>query len=65
MASCLNNLAEVLKDKGDLGGAELMHRQALEMRRRFLGEQHPHVAESMNNLADLLRKKRDVAGAAK
>ena len=35
--------------------AEPFHRQALEIRRRVLGEHHPEFADSLNNLAELYR----------
>jgi Flp pilus assembly protein TadD len=40
-----------------------MHREALRMRRKLLGEDHPAVATSLNNLAVVLTKKQDYAGA--
>ena len=37
VATSLNNLAKLLKEKGDLEAAEPLHRQALAMKRRLLG----------------------------
>jgi serine/threonine protein kinase/tetratricopeptide (TPR) repeat protein len=39
---------------GDNAKAEPMHREALAVRRRLLGEQHPDVAQSMNDLGKVL-----------
>ncbi|MEG3439951.1 tetratricopeptide repeat protein, partial [Pannus brasiliensis CCIBt3594] len=38
---------------GRYGEAEPLFRQALEMWKRLLGEEHPDVATSLNNLAGL------------
>ena len=63
LAAGLNNLAELLKDKGDYAGAESLHREALAMYRTSLGPEHPDVAMSMNNLAVLLRTRGDYVNA--
>jgi len=62
-ASCLNNLAMLLKDKGDYNGAEPLYRRALAIYEKALGAQHPHTATSLNNLAELLDNKGDYNGA--
>ena len=38
---------------GDYAKAEPLYRQALEIRKRALGENHPDYATSLNNLAGL------------
>ncbi len=38
---------------GDYAAAEPLYRQALEIRRMALGEDHPDYAASLNNLAGL------------
>ena len=44
MALSLNNLALLLQDRGDLAGAEPLYREALAIRRKALGDEHPAVA---------------------
>ena len=56
MALSLDNLADVLQAQGKLAEAETMYREALAMRRKLLGNEHPDVAISLINLADVLRK---------
>ena len=63
IATQLNNLANLLTDKGDHPGAEPLHREALALRRIVFGDEHPMVAESLNNLAVLLRKKQEFGEA--
>ncbi|NEQ84131.1 MAG: CHAT domain-containing protein, partial [Moorea sp. SIO2I5] len=46
----LNNLALLYQFMGKYQQAEPLYSQALEMRRRLLGNQHPDVADSLNNL---------------
>ena len=59
----LNNLANLLSDRGDLAGAEPLYRRALEARERTLGPEHPDRLASLNNLAALLNDRGDLAGA--
>ena len=47
----MNNLAEVLDSQGKYEEAEEMHQQALELREKVLGHEHPATLTSMNNLA--------------
>jgi hypothetical protein len=35
-----------------MGKAEPLYRRTLELRKRILGEEHPHTLSSMNNLAN-------------
>jgi len=51
----MNNLALVLDHQGRYAEAEGMHRQALELRRKVLGAEHPSTLSSMDNLASVLR----------
>jgi tetratricopeptide (TPR) repeat protein len=59
----VNNLAVLLRSKGDNAGAEPLYRRALEARERVLGPEHPNTLKSVNNLALLLNNKGDHAGA--
>jgi tetratricopeptide (TPR) repeat protein len=51
----LEILGQVLLDFGEPAKAEALHREALELRRKVLGNDHPDVARSLNNLGDVLR----------
>jgi tetratricopeptide (TPR) repeat protein len=53
----------LLHTKGDYAAAEPLYREALAMRRKLLGDEHPDVARSLDNLATLLREKGDYAAA--
>jgi len=50
-----NNLARLLYDQGKLDEAEPLMREALEMKRRTLGDSHPDTLSSINNLGLLLK----------
>ena len=54
-AATLNNLAYLYYSQGRYEQAEPLLVQALELRKRLLGEDHPDVAASLNNLALLYR----------
>ena len=54
-ALTLNNLAYLYNLQGRYDQAEPLYLQALELRKRLLGEEHPNVAASLNNLAELYR----------
>jgi tetratricopeptide (TPR) repeat protein len=54
-ATSLNNLAVLYQSQGCYSEAEPLLVQALEMRKRLLGNEHPDVATSLNNLAELYR----------
>jgi tetratricopeptide (TPR) repeat protein len=53
-ATCLNNLALLLRDLGNLEGARPLFVQALAIREKALGPEHPATATSLSNLALLL-----------
>ena len=53
MADSLNNLAFLYKSQGRYGEAEPLYQQALALRKKLLGHDHPRVADSLNNLAFL------------
>ncbi|NJL47433.1 MAG: tetratricopeptide repeat protein [Leptolyngbyaceae cyanobacterium SM2_5_2] len=50
-----NNLAGLYWEQCRYGEAEPLYRDALTLRQRLLGDDHPAVATSMNNLAGLYR----------
>jgi tetratricopeptide (TPR) repeat protein len=53
LATSFNNLALLYKYQGRYDQAEPLFLQALELRKRLLGDNHPDVAQSLNNLAVL------------
>jgi eukaryotic-like serine/threonine-protein kinase len=55
-ANGLNDLAILLREKGDLAGAERLLVEALEMRRTVLPAGHPDIGKSIQHLASLLHK---------
>ncbi|MBD2353788.1 tetratricopeptide repeat protein [Tolypothrix sp. FACHB-123] len=55
LATSLNNLAALYDSQGKYNQAEPLFIQALDLLRRFLGDEHPDVAISLNNLAELYR----------
>jgi CHAT domain-containing protein len=62
-ASQLSKLASVYDAQGEYAKAEPLYKQALEIRRRVLGEKHPNFAASLNNLATLYQAQGDLAKA--
>ncbi|MGG6241016.1 tetratricopeptide repeat protein [Nodosilinea sp. AN01ver1] len=48
-----NKIAIYLSERGRYSGAEPLYQDALAMRKRLLGDEHPAVATSLNNLAML------------
>lgn len=54
-ASCLNNLARLLKDTSRLTEAEPLYLRALAISERSYGPDHPNVATCLNNLALLFQ----------
>ena len=59
----LNNLARLLRSKGDYDGAEPLFRRARAIAEKALGPEHPSTGASLNNLAGLLQDKGDYVGA--
>jgi tetratricopeptide (TPR) repeat protein len=55
LANSLNNLAGIYRATGHYNEAEPLYQQALELRKRLLGENHPSFATSLNNLAGLYK----------
>ena len=53
-ATVLSTLASVPDATGRYAEAKPLHRQALEIRSKALGEEHPDYAISLNNLANVL-----------
>jgi len=58
LATSLNNLAYLYSSQRRYTEAEPLYEQALELRQRLLGENHPDVATSLNNLAYLYSSQR-------
>ncbi|MEZ5294468.1 MAG: serine/threonine-protein kinase [Vicinamibacterales bacterium] len=54
-ADILSELAVILKNLGRTGEAEPMYKEALALRERVLGEDHPLTAQSHNNYGVFLR----------
>ena len=50
-----NNLALVLRRRGELEEAGELYEEALESNREYLGDDHPYTATYRNNLAEVLR----------
>jgi serine/threonine-protein kinase len=62
-AAALGNLGLLLRDQGDLAGAERLLRESLALDREILGEEHPSFAGSLVNLAVVVRDRGDPAAA--
>jgi len=63
VAGSLNALGVVHFVVRDYAAAEPLYREALAMRRKLLGNEHPDIADSLNNLAATLFEERNYAGA--
>jgi tetratricopeptide (TPR) repeat protein len=53
LGNCLFWTAELYKMQGSFGEAEFLYQQALELRQKFLGENHCHVAQTLYSLAEI------------
>nr|WP_238530466.1 tetratricopeptide repeat protein [Oscillochloris trichoides] len=53
IATCLNNLAEILREVGEYAAAAVMLRRALDIFRLRLPHNHPHILGAMLNLAGI------------
>ena len=64
LSATLATLGTLLREQGDLDGAEAAAREALALNQSVFGEVHPQTATSMRNLASILRDRRqyDEAG---
>src|SRR5262249_47026198 len=63
-AESLHDLAALLHQMGDLLGAEVLFRRALEVRRDCLGAGHPETLASQHGLALVLAGRGETAAAA-
>lgn len=63
VAACMQMLAGILRDRGDLAGAEQYYRQALDSNRRLRGEEHRNVATILTQLGAVLTRRGDDAEA--
>ena len=59
----VTNLANVLRDQGDLDGARPLYERALAIREAHLSPDNPDTAQSSANLAVVLHDQGDLAGA--
>ncbi|MGD2183538.1 tetratricopeptide repeat protein [Lusitaniella coriacea] len=55
LATTLSYLAELYRSQGRYEAAEPLYLEALDLKKKLLGEEHPHVASSLNNLAGLYK----------
>jgi tetratricopeptide (TPR) repeat protein len=62
-ASLSNDLALVLRDKGDLQGAQRYTERALKIAEKVYGPEHPKVAAIANNVGLILNDRGDLEGA--
>ena len=53
--SVMSSIAFLYHKLGDFGRSESIRRETIEIRRKVLGEKHPHLAMSYHYLAELLR----------
>ena len=63
MARCLHNLANLLRDSGDLPGAGPRYRRSLQILELKLGPNHPQLAQTLEDYAASLRKEGRTAEA--
>ncbi len=55
-AALMSCLALLLSEQGKLGEAEPLHLEALAVRRRTLGSEHPHTLNTISNLASVVKE---------
>jgi tetratricopeptide (TPR) repeat protein len=63
VATTINNLALLLRDKGEYKEAEALSRRSLAMKLKIFGENNPNVGVSFNNLARVLQFEHDYPAA--
>lgn len=63
VATCLNNLTQLLQDTSRFAEAEPLIRRALTIDQANFGQAHPRVANDLNNLAQLLQDTNRLAEA--
>jgi len=63
VATTLNNIGNVLQDKGDLDGALKCYREAERIDRAAFGDDHPNIAIRANNIGSVLLARGDRDGA--
>ena len=63
LPAAINNLGALYQRQGRYDEAAPLHRQALELREKILGQEHPDVAQSLNNLATVYVEQRRYAEA--
>jgi len=61
----MNELAKLLREKGNYEKAEALCRQALAMQRKLLGDKHPSVGDNLHDLSVLLYLEGEYAEAEK
>jgi tetratricopeptide (TPR) repeat protein len=59
----MNNLAALLRDRGNLDAAERLHEQAIILQRELFGPRHATIAASLNNLGRVSASRGDYARA--
>ena len=55
----VNNLGDLLSEKGDYDGAEALYRRALEGREKALGAEHPDTRQTLTNLRFVQKQIKD------
>ena len=63
LALAIHNLAELLYEDGNYGGAEQLYTEALAMRHRLLGDKHPLIAGTLSSLGLVRQARGDLSGA--
>ena len=63
MASSLHNLANLYRDQGKNAEADKFYQEALTVRTKALGEDHPQLVPLLENYAELLKKMKRSAQA--